>query len=69
VLGLGPADIDKELARRFAAAYTKGRYWPMLDHGITPVPWENWVYFAKRYKDYCSSSLSKLSHFLGGQRP
>ena len=55
VLNQGPAEIDAELKRRFATAYDKGRYWPAPDHGLPPAPWENWLYFAERYKHYCSS--------------
>lgn len=51
----GHGEIEAELNRRFVAAYDKGRYWPVLDHGIPPVPWENWRYFAERHQQYCSS--------------
>jgi len=54
VLSQGPVEIDEELERRFITAYKKGRYWPMLDHSIPPIPWENWAYFAKQYKQHCS---------------
>jgi len=52
VLGDRPKAIDRELEHRFATAYDKGRYWPTLDHGLPPVPWENWLYFVRRYKEW-----------------
>lgn len=59
VLSQGKYEIDNELERRFITAYEKGRYWPMLDHGITPISWENWIYFVKQYKKYCSQFISE----------
>jgi len=56
VLNQGTSEIDEELNRCFTTAYKKGRYWPAFDHSIPPIPWENWIYFTRRYKQYSASS-------------
>lgn len=50
----GPAAIDNELRRRFAAAWQMGRYSPCLDHCAPPdIPWKHVRHYAPVYRRYC----------------
>jgi len=52
----GKTAIDEELECRFQTALDSGRYTPTLDHSAPPdISWENMIYFAQRYRDFCEA--------------
>lgn len=54
-----PAAIDAELDRCFRVAWSKGRYFPALDHLAPPdISWANMQHYAHRYVQHCGSPQS-----------
>ena len=49
------AAVDAEVARCYRVAWTKGQYFPGLDHGAPPdIPWANAQAYARNVKPWCA---------------
>ena len=57
-LAQGKRAIDEELEAKLPFMLRKGGYVPCADHLIPPdVPWENFLYWRKRIKEFVQSSI------------
>jgi len=56
----GKAAIDQELEAKLPYMLSQGKYIPTFDHMVPPdVPWENFVYYRNRVKEYAEKYIPK----------